>query len=152
MTGKITKESLYIPDWLKDYAREVAGTIVLSENHGETVREYRKKTGLTQEELSKILGLARETVTRIENEKMKPNYGFIRKLTEIVALSEATRSAIAKRESEEGGIGIPYLERIANELELSKNEFEKIVLSSIDSYQKRKEDILKNLEGFDELN
>ncbi|PTD94024.1 hypothetical protein C9439_04805 [archaeon SCG-AAA382B04] len=152
MGPKITEKSFYLPDWLKNYAKEVAGSIMLSKNHGKTVKEYREKTGLTQEELSKILDLARETISRIENGKMKPNYDFVRKLTEVIVLSEAIRSSIAKKESEKGGIGIPYLERIANELELSKEEFEKIVLSSLNSYQKRKKDILKNLEELDELN
>lgn len=153
MTAKIISQSFYLPKWLKKYAKEVAGTIILSEKPGRSVKEYRKKTGLTQKEMSQILDLTRESISRIENEKMKPNYDFVRKITEIISLSEAIRSALAKKESEnEKRIGIPYLKRISNELELSDNDFEKIVLSSLDSYQKRKKGVLKDLEGFDEFN
>ncbi len=152
MTISITDNSYYLPDWLQKYAKEVAGSIVLSEKQGKTIKEYRKKTGLTQKELSNILELARETISRIENEKIKPNYDFIRKITEIIALSEAIRSSIAQKESKNRGLGIPYLMRIANELELSKQDFEKIILSSLDSYQKRKKDVLNDLEELDEFN
>lgn len=149
---KVTENSFYLPDWLKDYARKVAGEIILAKNQGRTIKNFRKKTGLTQKEMSKITDIARETVSRIENNKINPNYNFIRKITEITTLSEAIRNSIAKKESRGSVIGIPYLMRIANELELNKKEFEKIILSSLDSYKKRKEDILENLEDFNELN
>lgn len=54
---------------------------------GEMVRYYRYRLGLTQEELSKIIGLSRVSLMQIERDKTKhPKYGTLVKLSEALGI------------------------------------------------------------------
>lgn len=42
-------------------------------NIGENIKRYREAAGMTQDELSNISSIAREHISRIENDKFTPN-------------------------------------------------------------------------------
>lgn len=54
---------------------------------GERLRELRKKNKLTQEELGKILGVAKNTVSCWENETIKPTYDTVIELSKTFSVS-----------------------------------------------------------------
>ena len=56
---------MYAPEWMFDKAKIVSGEIVNSEDRGTIIQIYRGKMDLTQEELSRIMRLRRETISRI---------------------------------------------------------------------------------------
>ena len=146
MSVDVEDNSVFLPDWAKEYSREVAGSILLSASPGKVIKKYRNKTALTQKQVSDITGVSRETVSRIENNKLDPSYRFIRSFTGIVVLSKAVKCYFAKSERMGNKIDLPYLERIAMELDVNRNNFEEIAVSSLDSYDKKKKEVLRSLE------
>lgn len=76
------------PKGLIRIARE-SGTVESSEplNLGERVRELRKAKGWTLEQAAGQAGLARSTLSKIENGQMSPTYEALKKLAEGLAIS-----------------------------------------------------------------
>ena len=69
------------PKALIRIARENGDSHIAAElNLGERVRELRKSLGLTLEQASKQAGLARSTLSKIENGQMSPTYEALKKL------------------------------------------------------------------------
>ncbi|WP_135501191.1 helix-turn-helix domain-containing protein [Roseovarius aestuariivivens] len=56
-------------------------------NLGERVRELRKSRGWTLEQAARHAGLARSTLSKIENEQMSPTYEALKKLAEGLQIS-----------------------------------------------------------------
>lgn len=76
------------PKGLIRIARE-SGTVEASEplNLGERVRELRKARGWTLEQAAGQAGLARSTLSKIENGQMSPTYEALKKLAEGLEIS-----------------------------------------------------------------
>jgi putative transcriptional regulator len=51
------------------------------------VREFRKKKGLTQNELSELIGISRQAINAIEKEKFDPSLPTAFKLSELFKTS-----------------------------------------------------------------
>jgi putative transcriptional regulator len=51
------------------------------------VREFRKKKGLTQNELSELIGISRQAINAIEKEKFDPSLPTAFKLSELFKIS-----------------------------------------------------------------
>ena len=69
-------------------ARDAGGdTAVAPLNLGERVRELRKAKGWTLEQAAIQAGLARSTLSKIENGQMSPTYEALKKLAEGLAIS-----------------------------------------------------------------
>lgn len=69
-------------------AREAGGEVhVEPVNLGERVRDLRKSRGWTLEEAAKRAGLARSTLSKIENGQMSPTYEALKKLADGLAIS-----------------------------------------------------------------
>lgn len=49
---------------------------------GKKLKELRKIAGLTQEQLSKVIGISRVNYTRYENGKVSPDYDILIKLAD----------------------------------------------------------------------
>ncbi len=48
-----------------------------------SIREYRKQLNLTQENLAELLGVSRQTINAIENEKYNPSLGLALKISKV---------------------------------------------------------------------
>ncbi len=57
-------------------------------NFAERLRKLRKKAGLTQSELAFLLGMHETTIRRWENDRGKPNLREIKKLAEVLHITE----------------------------------------------------------------
>lgn len=83
---------------------------------GQRVREIRLSQNLTLEEASKLTGLARSTLSKIENEQISPTFSVVNKLVKGLGIdipqlfSEPTRGmgAVGRRDITRKGEGAPH--------------------------------------------
>lgn len=139
---KITpKPLLYAPEWLISFEKDAAGELLLNENSGEAVRDYRKRYGMSQEELGELMGLRRESISRIENGSVTPTLDFVRKFIRTMALIEAIRAERAQRRE----MDVYFLENLAKELGFSREIVMRLLKIALESYDKKLIKIQKSL-------
>ena len=139
--AKIEAETMYVPEWMRGLAKDIAGDIVMSKNPGDSIQELRKKYGVTQKEISDLSGLSRETVSRIENGNKHPSFESVRALANIFTLIEAGRVQCTKKD-----LQIPFFNRLSKEFGVSREKSDKIIKIAIEGYSKKREDLRKKLE------
>ncbi len=139
---KITsKPLLYIPEWLVSFQKDVAGEILLNQEPGIAIREYRKRYDMSQEELGELMNLRRESISRIENESVTPTFDFVKKFINAVALIEAIRVERAQRKE----IDVYFLENLAKELGFTREIAMHLLKVAVKSYDKKLVKIQKSL-------
>jgi len=136
-----SKPLLYAPEWLVSFEKEAASEIVLNQDTGEVIREYRTRYGMSQEQLGALMNLRRESISRIENGSVTPTLGFIKKFINAVSLIEAIRVERAQRKE----IDVHFLENLAKELGFSREELTGIIKVAVESYDKKLIKIQKSL-------
>jgi len=114
---------MYAPEWLIKFAQDIAGSIVISSTHGDVIRRYRKKYGMTQKQLSELMGLRRETISRIEGGTVNPTIHFIHNFSCMLSITEAVRAC--RMQGKE--IEFPFFDRIAKELEIPRDKLDQIL-------------------------
>ncbi len=135
------KRLLYTPEWLASFEREIAGEIMLTLKPGDVIREYRVRYGMSQEELGDIMGLRRESISRIENGSVTPTFDFVRGFILTVAIIEAIRVERAQQKE----INIHLLENIARESGFSIEKLPFVLKLAVESYDKKLIKIRKSL-------
>lgn len=93
---------------------EKPGSVLSAVDIGERVREIRQDQGWTLDEASRRTGLARSTISKIENNQMSPTFDVLQKLTlgynlnliELFVTNEP--SAVARRIITRAGEGRPH--------------------------------------------
>lgn len=139
---KITsKPLLYTPEWLVSLQKDVAGEILLNQEPGIAIREYRKRYDMSQEELGELMNLRRESISRIENESVTPTFDFVKKFINAVALIEAIRVERAQRKE----IDVYFLENLAKELGFTREIAMCLLKVAVKSYDKKLVKIQKSL-------
>lgn len=136
-----SKPLLYAPEWLVSFENEAASEIVLTQDTGEVIREYRTRYGMSQEQLGVLMNLRRESISRIENGSVTPTLGFIKKFINAVSLIEAIRVERAQHKE----IDVHFLENLAKELGFSREELTGILKVAVESYDKKLIKIQKSL-------
>ncbi len=136
-----SKPLLYTPEWLVSFKKDMAGEIVLNQDTGEVICEYRKRYGMSQEELGELMELRRESISRIENGSVTPTFGFIRKFINAAALIEAIRVERAQHKE----IDVYFLENLAKELGFSPEMAMRLLKVAVESYDKKLIKIQKSL-------
>jgi len=114
---------MYTPEWLIKFAQDVAGSIVISTVPGSVIQSYRKKYGMTQRQLSELMGLRRETISRIEGGTVNPTTNFIRNFSCMLSITKAVRAYRAQGME----IEFPFFDRIAKELEIPRDKLDQIL-------------------------
>jgi len=114
---------MYAPEWLIKFAQDVAGSIVISTVPGSVIQSYRKKYGMTQRQLSELMGLRRETISRIESGTVNPTTNFIRNFSYMLSITKAVRAYRAQGME----IEFPFFDRIAKELEIPRDKLDQIL-------------------------
>lgn len=135
------KPLLYTPPWLVSFEKDIAGEIFLYDGSGEVIREYRKRYGMSQEELGELMGLRRESISRIENGSVTPTFEFVRMFIKTMAMIEAIRVERAQNKE----IGIYFLENLAKESGLSLEKLPFMMKIAVESYDKKLIKIQKSL-------
>ncbi len=136
-----SKTLLYIPEWLILFQKDVASEIVLDNDPGIVIREYRKRYGMSQEELGGLMELRRESISRIENGSVTPTFDFVKNFIKTVALIEAIRVERAQRKE----IDVHFLENITKEFGFSREKLPFILKVAVESYDKKLIKIRKSL-------
>lgn len=132
---------LYTPGWLISFEKDIAGELLLSTNSGDVVREYRKRYGISQEELGRLMDLRRESISRIENGSVTPTFDFAKLFIKTMALIEAIRVERAQHKE----VDIHFLENVAKESGLNRDKLPFMVKLAVESYDKKLIKIKKSL-------
>ncbi len=136
-----SKPLMYIPEWLISFEKETAGEILMAANSGEVIREYRKRYGMSQEELGGLMELRRESILRIESGSVTPTLDFVKTFIKAAALIEAIRVERAQHKE----IDIYFLENIARESGFDREKLPLIIKVAVESYDKKLKKIQKSL-------
>ena len=132
---------IYTPEWLISFKKEAAAEILLTQNSGEIIREYRKRYYMSQEELGELMDLRRESILRIENGNVTPTLDFVKKFIKTAALIELIRVERAQYKE----IDIYFLENIAKESGFEREKLPFIIKVAVESYDKKLMKIQKSL-------
>ena len=130
-----------MPDWLVVFQKEVAGEIILNVGTGEVIHDYRKRYGMSQEELGELMNLRRESISRIENGSVTPTFDFVKKFINALALIEAIRVERAQHKE----IDVYFLENLAKELGFTREMPMRLMKVAVESYDKKLIKIQKSL-------
>lgn len=136
-----SKSMLYIPEWLLIFQKDVAGAILLAQDTGDVICDYRKRYGMSQQEFGKMMELRRESISRIENGSVTPTFDFARKFINAMSLIEAIRVERAQHKE----IDVHFLENLAKELGFNREELELMIKVAVESYDKKLMKIQKSL-------
>ncbi len=128
-----SKPLLYAPEWLDSFQKDIAGAVMLSQDTGEVIYEYRKRYDMSQEEFGEIMGLRRESISRIENGIVTPTFDFVKKFINVMALIEAIRVERAQHKE----IDAYFVENLSKELGINREKLEFILKTAIRSYDKK---------------
>jgi transcriptional regulator with XRE-family HTH domain len=128
------------------YIRNIGGVVVSSENPNLEIKNVRTSLNIRQEDLGVLLGLRRETISRIENGSISPTFAFVRKFSELMALAKVIRDleALSEIQMREGGVDMSNLKLLLFRLKVSPSDLELISKLSEKGYQKSRAKILKN--------
>lgn len=139
---KITsKHFLYMPEWLVSFQKDLAGEVLLNQDSGDVISEYRKRHGMSQEHLGELMELRRESISRIENGSVTPTLDFVKKFINAAALIEAIRVERAQHKE----IDVYFLENLAKELGFSREKLMVMLKVAVESYDKKLIKIQKSL-------
>lgn len=133
---------MYAPEWIVDKAKVIAGEIVNAQDRGAVIQGYRERMNLTQEELSNIMKLRRESISRIEHSKVTPTLTFIHVFSGIATLMEAVKSY----RSTNRAIEYLYFIRIGAELGVPQDYVVSIVDMAIQNYDRKRRKAIRFLE------
>ena len=136
-----SKPMLYIPDWLLSFQKEAAGAILLTQDTGTVICDYRKRYGMSQQEFGELMELRRESISRIENGSVTPTFDFARKFINAMSLIEAIRVERAQHKE----IDVHFLENLAKELGFNREELELMIKVAVESYDKKLLNIQKSI-------
>jgi transcriptional regulator with XRE-family HTH domain len=130
----------------KRYIRDIGGAVVSSQNPNQKIKDIRRSTNIRQEDLGSLLGLRRETISRIENGSISPTFAFLRKFSELMALTKVIRDleALSEIKMQEGDVDLSNLKLLLFRLKVSPSDLELISKLSEKGYQKSRAKILKN--------
>jgi len=138
---KIISKPLYVPEWLFSFEKDVAADIILSNDIGEVIREYRKRYGISQEELGKLMSLRRESISRIENGSVTPTFDFVKSFIKAITLIEAIRVERAQHNK----VNVYFIENMRKELGFSREKLTFMLKIAVESYDKKLKKIQKSL-------
>lgn len=135
-----------VPEGLLENHIRIAGQLAVSEEPGRVVRALRDRFGFTQEQLAHMLGMRRESLSRIEGGKVAPSTSFIQRLAAIMALTQAVREHLAESEARGRPQDGLYLQRVSAALRLAPGVADEVILAATMAYEAKKRGLLRVLE------
>ncbi|MFQ5974858.1 MAG: helix-turn-helix domain-containing protein [Candidatus Hydrothermarchaeales archaeon] len=128
------------------YLKEVGGKILSADNTNKEIKNVRKSVNITQAELGQIVGLRRETITRIEKGNIHPTAKFLKEFTKTVGALKVVRDLLALDEvSRLKGqeFNAPSFVFLSSCLDIPMQKLELIFDIGVRRYQKKRKKILK---------
>ncbi len=129
------------------YIQEIGGELIYSENPSMDIKETRRGLGATQEEVSHLMNLRRETISRIETGIINPTFGFVKKFARFMAAAKIIRDLNALEEvSVLNGRSFSFSPAILRAcFNMSANDFQLIANIGTRGYQKSRAKIVKGI-------
>lgn len=109
------------------------------------MQALRDKLGFTQEQLATLLGLRRESLSRIESGRVALTLPILQRFTRLVTLARGVREHLAWAESRGNLPDERHLDTIAQALHVDKDAADEVVLLSTMAYDKKRRDALRQL-------
>lgn len=128
------------------YIKDIGGAMVSSENPNLEIKNVRTSLNIRQEDLGTLLSLRRETISRIENGSISPTFAFVRKFSELMALTKVIRDleALSEIKMLGSGVDLSNLKLLLFRLNVSPDDLLLISKLSEKGYQKSRAKILKS--------
>jgi DNA-binding XRE family transcriptional regulator len=136
---------VYLPSNLRDFHVELAGRLVIADAPGREVKSLRERYGFTQDALAPLLGMRRESLSRIESGHVNPSLSFVQRFTRIITLSKGVREHLAYVEARDNPVDEGFLGMLAVSLRLDKETADEVILTSELSYAAKRRQALRKL-------
>lgn len=134
-----------LPSTLREFETELAGRLVLRDEPGGEVKTLRERFGFTQEFLARLVGLRRESLSRIESNAVGLSIGFVQKFARVMTLAKGVREHLAYAEARGNTPDERHFEMLAMTLRIEPDAKEEIVLASMVSYERKRRDALASV-------
>jgi len=129
---------------MQEYMHKIGTELLFAEKRNEKIKSIREELGITQEKISRLMGLRRETISRIENGSINSTVSFLKNFSRITAEIKAFRDLCALCELSRKPSGFAAILFKAHFPE-NGDEIEEIISLGSSSYEKKKARILKKL-------
>ncbi|HVM44863.1 MAG TPA: helix-turn-helix transcriptional regulator [Candidatus Thermoplasmatota archaeon] len=111
------------------------------------MQALRERHGFTQEQLAALLGLRRESLSRIESGKVALTLPILQRFTRVMTLARGVREHLAWAESRGNLPDERHLDTLAVALHLDKASADEVVLVSTMAYDRKRRETLRALPG-----
>jgi len=128
------------------YSRELGSRILFSPSPGETIKDIRRSIEVSQDSLSELLLIRRETVSRIETGVINPTTTFIKRFSKIASIIKVFRDLNALQDtpaSEPFELNATFLR---THFSLTQTELDTLLKIGNRSYQKTKNKVLRRIQ------
>jgi len=135
-----------LPSALREFQTELAGRLVLHDAPGDEVKSLRERYGFTQEFLARLVGLRRESLSRIESNAVGLSIDFVQKFARVMTLAKGVREHLAYAEARGNTPDERTFEMLAMTLRIEPDAKEDIVLASMVSYERKRREALRGVD------
>jgi transcriptional regulator with XRE-family HTH domain len=128
------------------YMKEIGSSILFSLQPGDTIKEVRKGIEISQEDLSRLLRLRRETISRIETGSINPTSAVIRRFSKIASIIKVFRDLNALKDAQPSESQVPFNSTfIRTHFSISAEELGDLIRIGNSSYTKTKKKVLRRI-------
>jgi len=106
------------------------------------VKALRERYGFTQDVLARLLGLRRESLSRIESGRVALTLPVLQRFVRVVTLARGVREHLAYAEARGNIPDERRLDVLAQSLRIEKDAADEVVLLSMMAYDKKRKDTL----------
>lgn len=144
MLRGITHEA-FLPSALREFQNELAGRLAMLDAPGGEMQGLRERYGFTQEQLAGLLGLRRESLSRIEGGRVALTLPILQRFARIVTLARGVREHLAWADARNNLPDERALNDLAQGLHLDKEAADEVILASMMAYDKKRREVLRQL-------
>ena len=128
---------------LREFQHELAGRLALHEAPGPDMQALREKHGFTQEQLATLLGLRRESLSRIESGRVALTLPVLQRFARLLTLAKGVREHLASADARGIAPDERHLDTLAQALHVEKDAADEVVLVSTMAYDRKKRETLR---------
>jgi transcriptional regulator with XRE-family HTH domain len=126
------------------YLKDIGSRILFSPLQGLTIKEIRRAIEVSQEDVSNLLGVRRETISRIETGAIIPTSSIIKRFSKIASIIKIFRDINALKDTASEDPQIPFNPTFfRTHFSLSSEELDALMQIGNISYNKTKKKILR---------
>lgn len=127
---------------MRGFQQELAGRLATLDQPGPEVKLLRERYGFTQDTLARLLGLRRESLSRIESGRVALTLPILQRFCRVVTLARGVREHLAYAEARSNRPDERRLDVLAQALRLEKDAADEVVLLSMMAYEKKRKETL----------